>query len=49
MDHEKTNEQRLAKPAIRGIDWNEIFRRRPDLTPPGYAETSAKLKAAAKS
>jgi hypothetical protein len=23
----------------RGIDWNAIFRRRPDLIPPGYEKT----------
>lgn len=29
----------------RGIDWAAIFERRPDLQPPGYYETIAKLKA----
>ena len=28
----------------RGIDWAAIFERRPDLQPPGYHETIAKLK-----
>jgi len=27
----------------RGIDWAAIFKRRPDLQPPGYYETIAKL------
>lgn len=27
----------------RGIDWAAIFERRPDLKPPGYHETIAKL------
>ena len=27
----------------RGIDWAAIFERRPDLQPPGYYETIAKL------
>ena len=27
----------------RGIDWTAIFERRPDLQPPGYYETIAKL------
>lgn len=26
-----------------GIDWEAIFRRRPDLQPPGYYETIANL------
>jgi hypothetical protein len=25
--------------ALRGIDWSAIFKRRPDLEPPGYRET----------
>lgn len=29
--------------ATRGIDWAVIFERRPDLQPPGYHETIAKL------
>ena len=28
---------------VRGIDWAAIFERRPDLAPPGYHETIAKL------
>ena len=24
---------------LRGIDWDAIFKRRPDLNPPGYHET----------
>ena len=24
---------------VRGTDWSAIFKRRPDLTPPGYIET----------
>ena len=24
---------------VRGIDWEAIFKRRPDLQPPGYLET----------
>ena len=27
----------------RGIDWTAIFEKRPDLQPPGYYETIAKL------
>ena len=26
---------------VRGIDWEAIFERRPDLKPPGYEETVA--------
>ena len=32
-----------AKKPVRGIDWAAIFERRPDLEPPGYHETIAKL------
>ena len=28
---------------VRGINWAAIFERRPDLVPPGYHETIAKL------
>jgi len=28
---------------VLGIDWADIFRKRPDLQPPGYYETIAKL------
>lgn len=28
---------------LRGIDWDAIFKRRPDLAPPGYHETVAAL------
>jgi hypothetical protein len=28
---------------VQGIDWTAIFERRPDLQPPGYYETIAKL------
>jgi hypothetical protein len=28
---------------VRGIDWADIFKRRPDLAPPGYYETIAQL------
>ena len=28
---------------VQGIDWAAIFERRPDLQPPGYHETIAKL------
>jgi hypothetical protein len=31
------------KKETRGIDWGAIFERRPDLIPPGYNETIAKL------
>ena len=31
------------KKPVRGIDWSAIFERRPDLQPPGYYETIAKL------
>ena len=27
------------KKPVRGTDWSAIFKRRPDLTPPGYIET----------
>lgn len=52
VDHEEASEQGLAKPAVRGIDWTEVFRQRPELSPPGYTETCeairlAKLKAVA--
>lgn len=35
----------MKKPekVTRGIDWTAIFKRRPDLQPPGYYETIAKL------
>jgi hypothetical protein len=29
----------------RGIDWASIFRKHPELKPPGYEETVAKIKA----
>lgn len=29
----------------RGIDWAAIFERRPELTPPGFEEASARLRA----
>ena len=32
-----------SKKQTRGIDWTAIFERRPDLQPPGYYETIAKL------
>ena len=32
-----------SKKPVRGIDWAAIFERRPDLQPPGYYETIAKL------
>ena len=32
-----------SKEPVRGIDWPGIFERRPDLQPPGYHETIAKL------
>ena len=32
-----------SKKSVRGIDWPAIFKRRPDLQPPGYYETIAKL------
>lgn len=32
-----------SKKSVRGIDWDAIFKRRPDLVPPGYHETIAKL------
>ena len=32
-----------SKKPVRGIDWAAIFKRRPDLQPPGYYETIAKL------
>ena len=28
---------------VRGIDWTAIFKNHPDLEPPGYHETIAKL------
>jgi hypothetical protein len=28
-----------CKKPLRGIDWDAIFLRRPDLSPPGYKET----------
>ena len=31
------------KKQVQGIDWNAIFAARPDLEPPGYHETIAKL------
>ena len=31
------------KKQVQGIDWTAIFERRPDLQPPGYYETIAKL------
>lgn len=27
----------------KGIDWNAIFRARPDLEPPGYRETTERM------
>jgi len=35
----------MKKPGktVRGIDWTAIFRRRPDLNPPGYYETVSSL------
>lgn len=30
---------------IRGIDWAEIFERRPELNPPGYQETVEYMRA----
>lgn len=40
VDNKKADEQAIprTKP-VRGIDWNEIFNRRPDLEPPGFKET----------
>ena len=38
----------MIKKDVKGsgtIDWSAIFARRPDLEPPGYHETVAKLKA----
>ena len=32
-----------SKKPVRGIDWAAIFREHPDLEPPGYHETIAKL------
>jgi len=32
-----------SKKPVQGIDWAAIFKRRPDLVPPGYHETIAKL------
>jgi len=32
-----------SKKQVRGIDWTAIFERRPDLQPPGYYKTIAKL------
>ena len=32
-----------SKQQTRGIDWTAIFKRRPDLQPPGYYETIDKL------
>jgi hypothetical protein len=31
---------------VRGIDWTDIFRKRPDLLPPGYAEIKRKIEEA---
>jgi len=33
-------------PPVRGIDWAGIFQKHPELKPPGYEETVAKIKAA---
>ena len=30
---------------VRGIPWSEIFERHPELSPPGYSQTVAKIKA----
>jgi len=38
-----TNSNEKPRKEVRGIDWDAIFERRPDLIPPGYAETIAKL------
>jgi hypothetical protein len=29
---------------VRGTDWSSIFKRRPDLTPPGYVETITAIR-----
>ncbi len=36
------NMTKSEKP-VRGIDWTAIFKNHPDLEPPGYHETIAKL------
>ena len=38
-----TDSNEKPKKQLRGIDWAAIFERRPDLKPPGYYETIAKL------
>jgi hypothetical protein len=35
----------LASRPIRGINWPAIFSLRPELTPPGYAEVAAIMRA----
>lgn len=40
VDNEKAGQQAVSRTKpIRGISWTEIFRNRPELEPPGYAET----------
>lgn len=39
VDNEKASQQTISRSAKpRGIDWNEIFRKRPELEPPGYRD-----------
>jgi hypothetical protein len=39
-----TEPEGVGKEPVRGIDWDNIFRRRPDLEAPGYRETFHAMK-----
>ena len=43
MSKSKPNRPKKKNSSPTGIDWAAIFARRPDLEPPGYHETIAKL------
>ena len=43
VDYEKTSRQaisNLPSKIVRGINWSDIFYRHPELSPPGYEETT---------
>lgn len=43
VDNQEASSKTMAGSvrAVRGIDWAAIFKRRPDLLPPGYEESVA--------
>lgn len=43
MGHTQSNDLNSGACAMAAIDWGAIFKRRPDLYPPGYRETLESL------